>query len=47
MSMARTTTRRNLPGRVSGKRIPVEKTGNTYEIDLFVDLPAPFPRPAK
>ena len=34
----------------SGRRIPLEKRGNTYELDLYVDPPAPAPhfqRPAK
>ena len=32
--------------KASGKLIPLEKKGNTYELDLFIDMP-PFTRPAK
>ena len=31
--------------KATGKLIPLEKKGNTYELDLFIDMP-PFTRPA-
>ena len=31
--------------KATGRKIPLEKKGNTYELDLFID--APFTRPAQ